>query len=428
MLGQQPFISFNKSIYRIISILFFVSFLLQVVVGSIIVYESALKDSRDYVLTSIKRIENDINYSNGKWNLYRYNADPNAADTYPIYILGSDGYVVDRWKPVFGYLDTSDFKHLITFTTPQTINTPTNQKWRMYSKLVTGSNNAVIGVITVSYFNPTDDNTSVDTKISNEADIIASKIIVKNDQITNISIDPRDLNYDVAYQVVDQYNKILAKSNNSNSIDRIPNFIDSSYVGNLIDNPGFQQIQDNKTSEKFIVYATPLTDSNNDTVGVLVVGKSISFIDNILVNYIISKLIYGFIITVVFATFALWVIRRYLNKYLRENRFKEEEIKKISFNKASSTIYIDDLEIAIPYATNQYTLCATLFSAPRKHWETDELLEKFGEHELENNWRKVYDTMLIVNKKVSQYASIKLIISKDKVYQLNPQLLSKILV
>ena len=428
MLEKQPFLSFNKSIYRIISVLFFVSFLLQVIVGSIIVYESALKDSRDYVLTSVKRIENDINYSNGKWNLYRYNADPNAADTYPIYILGSDGYVVDRWKPVFGYLDTSDFKHLITFTTPQTINTPTNQEWRIYSKLITGSNSEVIGVITVSYFNPADNNTTVDTKITEEANTIASKITIKNDQITNVSVDPRELNYDVAYQVVDQYNKILAKSNNSNSIDRIPNFIDSSYVGSAIDNPGFQQIQDNKTHEKFIVYATPLTDSNNDIVGVLVVGKSISFIDNILVNYVISKLIYGFIITVVFATFALWVIRRYLNKYLRENRLKEEEIKKISFNKASSTIYIDDIEIAIPYATNQYTLCVSLFSAPKKHWETDELLEKFGEHELENNWRKVYDTVLIVNKKVSQYANIKLIISKDKVYQLNPQLLTKILV
>lgn len=428
MLEKQPFLSFNKSIYRIISVLFFVSFLLQVIVGSIIVYESALKDSRDYVLTSVKRIENDINYSNGKWNLYRYNADPNAADTYPIYILGSDGYVVDRWKPVFGYLDTSDFKHLITFTTPQTINTPTNQEWRIYSKLITGSNSEVIGVITVSYFNPADNNTTVDTKITEEANTIASKITIKNDQITNVSVDPRELNYDIAYQVVDQYNKILAKSNNSNSIDRIPNFIDSSYVGSAIDNPGFQQIQDNKTHEKFIVYATPLTDSNNDIVGVLVVGKSISFIDNILVNYVISKLIYGFIITVVFATFALWVIRRYLNKYLRENRLKEEEIKKISFNKASSTIYIDDIEIAIPYATNQYTLCVSLFSAPKKHWETDELLEKFGEHELENNWRKVYDTVLIVNKKVSQYANIKLIISKDKVYQLNPQLLTKILV
>lgn len=425
---QQQFAALNKDIYKIIAGIFFLFFLLQLIAGSYIVYQSAMKDSKDYVVAGAKRIKDDIIYSNGAWNIYRYTTDPNAADTYPIYILASDGYIVDRWKPIYGYLDVSDFKHLVAYITPQTINTPTNQKWRMFSKQLVGNNNIIVGVITVSYFNPPDENiSSIDTRLMEETNMLASHVFIKNDQIDAHAIEQKELSYDIAYQIVDQYNKIVAKNNNSSSIDRIPNFIDSSYVGDLLDHSGFQQIQDTKTKEKFIVYSLPITDSNNNTAGVLVVGKSISFIDKLLRNYIISKLIFGFIITVIATTYAVWSIQRYLNKHLKENKIKEDTIKKIRFNEASSTLYIDDLEIAIPYATNQHVLCVSLFSSPKKHWETDELLEKFGEGDYKKNWRKVYDTMLIVNKKVSQIADIKLITSRDKTYQLNPSLINKIL-
>jgi hypothetical protein len=103
-----------------------------------------IKQTQDNLQLSVKRIKEDVLFENGKWNMYKYNADPNLPDTYPLYILATDGFVIDRWKPVKGYLDVSDFKHLLMFNSPQTITTPTNQSWRIFSKPIYNKNSDIL--------------------------------------------------------------------------------------------------------------------------------------------------------------------------------------------------------------------------------------------------------------------------------------------
>ena len=62
-----------------------------------------------------------------------------------------------------------------------------------------------------------------------------------------------------------------------------------------------------------------------------------------------------------------------------------------------------------------------LFSKPTKRWETDELLDRFGEDPELENGRKVYDAMISVNKKVSKVIPLKLILNQNKTYQLNQE-------
>lgn len=80
---------------------------------------------------------------------------------------------------------------------------------------------------------------------------------------------------------------------------------------------------------------------------------------------------------------------------------------------------INDITIPVPYATNQYYFCVALFSNPSKRWESDELLKKFGEHDL-TEWHKVYDAMKTMNNRVTHIVSEKLFILKNKTYQINP--------
>jgi len=170
---------------------------------------------------------------------------------------------------------------------------------------------------------------------------------------------------------------------------------------------------------------TPLIDANNNVTGVIVVGRSISYIFEIIRNFTIAEFCTGLIFLIVFSFTAIIVVRKHVI-YTRTMPVPEKsEVHHISFDKKAGSIVLDHEEIIIPYATNQYYLCDTLFSNPKRRWELDELLEKFGEQDL-TNWRKVYDAMVIINKKIAQYMDEKLIVVKDKTYQINPKLLPKL--
>src|SRR5262245_51378056 len=81
--------------------IFFVFYILQLFIGGIIVYFVAKNQTRSYLNNLIERAKEDISYSNGKWNMQRYNADPYMEDN-PTYIVDTNGYVLDRWLPVHG--------------------------------------------------------------------------------------------------------------------------------------------------------------------------------------------------------------------------------------------------------------------------------------------------------------------------------------
>lgn len=97
----------------------------------------------------------------------------------------------------------------------------------------------------------------------------------------------------------------------------------------------------------------------------------------------------------------------------------------VKYDKEKSTISANNKEITIPYATNQSNFCEALFQKPKKRWENDELLDKFGDNTGGTDVkRQPYDAMIAINKKVSNELGISdLIISSNKTFQLNPKYL-----
>jgi hypothetical protein len=414
---------YEKSLAKNIFATFASFFLLQFIIGAIIIYSVIIGQTKQYLQQTSQRVSEDIIYTNGAWDIRRYNADPNLPDTYPLYIFSADGYVIDRWKPIHGLLDTSDVKHLLLYQQPQTISAPTNQSWRIVSAPYQYKNQT-LGIITASYINPSASNTAaIDTKLLQAIDIIRSKITVKNNNIDTSNLDPRDVSYDIAFQVSDKFNRIILKNNNNNSIDRIPNYIDTSYVRDAVNNSGVKQIYDKTNGQTFLLVTKPLYDADHNILGVIVIGKAITYLYTILNQYLFYQTLFGLTL---FIFICLLTIRlRNIYRRKTESIVPKPKIRKISFLKNESILQIDETKIPIAYASNQYYLCEAVFTHPQRRWETDELLEMFGEEIIGVNWRKVYDAMAMVNKKASSILGTKLIINRDKTYQLNPDLASK---
>jgi len=87
---------------------------------------------------------------------------------------------------------------------------------------------------------------------------------------------------------------------------------------------------------------------------------------------------------------------------------------------------INDQQVQLTYATNQYYFCQALFASLKKKWENDELLEKFGEDFDKDGWRKVYDAMAEINRKTAPFLTEKLVVIDNKTYRINPHLAAKI--
>jgi DNA-binding response OmpR family regulator len=164
----------------------------------------------------------------------------------------------------------------------------------------------------------------------------------------------------------------------------------------------------------------------------VIVARSIS--PNLVV--LRSLILFDLLAGVILAPFAIWAAARY-QRYTVTGPFKPPaasepsilstaEITSIRFDKPNCTLHINEHQLLFTYASNQYYLCAALLGAPRKKWAIDELLEKLGEHDYHKSWRKVYDATAAINKKVAQIAGTKLIVTNNKTYQVNPELVKKI--
>ncbi len=405
----------------LISKIFFILggiFLLSLVFTGFILYQISLFQAQSTLAQTVQRIRDDVRFAGGKWELSRYDADPNIQADGPVYILGSDGSVIDRWKPIHGFLDTSDIKHLLAYQTPQTITTTAQQQWRIYSQPILNKKQA-IGVITVAIFNPSLESDTTDQRLLETADLLAGRLTIRDNSIQIGHIDIRDISYDISFQVVDQFNKIIAKNNNTNSIDRIPNFIDPSYIGNLLESPTQQTISDSVTKEKFLFMSSPII-ANGNVVGVIAVGKSITSIYSLIKTFLFM---YCFFLSLLLlgTTYGMYrAIRSHLSPLTAKKLLNE--IKRIVFDKKTGVVTIDNSSVSIPIATNQFYVCEALFSNPKKHFESDEILDRFGEHEF-GNVRKIYDAIITINKKLAPLIGAKLIVIQGKRYQLNPQLL-----
>lgn len=404
-----------------------ISYILLVLIGSGAIYYVYIEDTETAINWMIQRISDDITYANGGWDNATYMSDSAIPGRFRVSIFTTDGAVIERWRPIAGFLDTSDFKRLMEYEKPQTVQAITNQEWRMYSKPIKNKNNDTIGVITTSYFAPSESTINeIDKKLEDVATYVSKLIIVDNDEINAEKVSSRLTPYDISFQIVDQYNRIVYKDRNANSNNQTPDFIDPSYVKKEIHNTSPRQIQDGNSGNRILVISKPIINGNNTPVGVIVVGTTIESLYTILKGYFLVVTL-----GIIPISFGIWIIiSRYITKHsskgIQTKLLKASEVKRIVFSKHDGTLQINEHTIQMTYATNQYYMCLTLFSSPKKKWENDELLEKFGEENSKNGWRKVYDAMSAINSKTAGYMTEKLIVIDNKTYKINPLLVNKI--
>jgi hypothetical protein len=400
--------------------------LILILFGSVVTYQNSLVNARNYLLMTTQRVKEDIKYANGSWDTSQYNSDTVIPDVNPLYVIASDGFVIERWKPINGFLDVAEFSRLLSYDKPETIKTITNENWRIYSKPIVSDGN-VVGVINVSFYKPENsDLVKIDSLLKTTVSLIKSELSVNQDNIYVGKIDARQIPYLITFQIVNRFNELLFHNDNTSSVSRSPSFIDSSYVENMLSGKQEQYIQDSVTHKNYLVRTTPILDPKNNVVGIIVAGSPITpfstyFYNNRLISVFISLLLLFGLQPVI-----LLMTKKYRQKVIDEITIKSTNKMpdSIMFKKETSTLSIDNYEIQIPYSTYQYYFCKILFSKPQKRWETDEIIEKFGEEFNTKNWRKVYDTMVLLNKKTSIVLSNKLFIVEDKTFKINPYYLS----
>lgn len=403
------------TIFLKISLFFLFLFFQQILISYLFIRQVTLKEREGSLNTAIARVKKDLQYRNGKWSTDLYNSDPdtptpNSVNPFPLYVITADGFVIGRSRPIKGFLDSSDFKHFLSFQIPQTVNTPTNENWRVLSKPIIKEGNT-LGVIMVSYYNPVPELLNdIDPRLKDNVEKISNTIIVSNNNIDISRLDARSIPYDISYEVVDRFNQIIVVDG------RTPSFIDVSYVASEM-NAGERIITDQKTGEPFLVISKPLTDTYGASSGIVVAGLSIINLQSVLRNFIIFSIVTGLLLTLPLTVFGIYLFRKELLLLLKnvKNNSTEKKITKIYFDKKNSILGFNNKKIEVQYASNQYYLVDALFSNPKKRWEQDELLSRFGEDKIAENTRKIYDAMLNVNKKIG----VKLIVYKDKRYRMN---------
>lgn len=406
-------------------------FLAHMTIGGLAIYHSYLNYEEAAIDVILDRVERDISFDNGTWDLSKYDANSLIPDKFRLYVFSADGYIVDRWRPISGFMDLSDLKYLLNFQDPQTVRSVANQDWRIYSLPILNSSDNVLGVVTVAYHSTSEQNLAgVDQRLRDTAHAIMGNLLINGNQIDTSAIVRRDIPFDISFQVVDQFNHLLIYNSNANSMNRIPGFIDPSYVRAEMDNTHAKKVKAARGTTTYLVKSRTLT-SGDQALGVVIAAQSIANLYRILLIYAVTSFLASLLLTglswrllsKVVATTRQQTLQAVTN-YQKPLAF--EEIKSIIFAKKNSLLQINGQEIKISYATNQYYLCLALFASPKKKWETDELIDKFGEEPSKNSWRKVYDTMAAINAKTAAIMEPKLILVSNKTYQINPALLPKL--
>lgn len=411
----------NRKLFFAILLCLIVLFFVQITSGYFFIRLTSLTSIDNSLIAFIDRIKHDLIYTGNSWDMRKYNADPlapypNSPNPFPLYIITNDGYVIERSRPIIGYLDASNFAHLRTYKdASQTIVSPTNEKWRVYSRLIFNATK-VIGVVGVAYYNPQPQLLpEIDAKLNETLGYITSHVRYKNNQIVLDNFDVRNVLYDVSFEIVDTYNRTILNNGRS------PSYIDASYISQEFSHLGRRIIQDSKTGEKYLIHSSILYDNNHNPISLIVAGKSVTSVFSLLKEYVLSASFLSLILTVPFAVSVIFLFHK--SSLHVDDQEKEQIIPhKIWFDKEESAIHIDEAKFIIPYASNQFYLVDALFSNTRKRWEHDELLETFGETTDVVNARKMYDAMLAVNKKLN----MKLFTYRNKTFLITKEYRDKI--
>lgn len=408
---------------------FIIAYSASTAVGFFAVRHIFLQQTERELKTFTGRVAQGLTYKNGTWDTSRYAADPqtphpsgSSGFSTPLYIISTDGFVIERNSPINGVLDTSDFNHLNAFTKPQTIKLITNDQWRLYSKPIS-QNGKTLGIVVVGLYHPEKYIPTVaDQKLNTTIEYLLSKSTVKNGEINISEVDLRNIDYDVSFEIVTNYNKVLLNNG------RMPTFIDKSYVHNELKNGiSTRTVTDTAHRMDYMVVSQTLYDDSHNAAGVVVAARPLDFIQNVIVKALWIVLGFGILI----AADLGFILYRMIAKTSRElpdfyaSLSKNKPLPQmISFDVASGGLTIDGTTISLPLSSNQYMLCKTIFSDIQKRWTARELLSAFSSGGTDS--RKVYDAMILTNKKVESVLPIRLIDVHEKTYYLNPDLASKV--
>jgi hypothetical protein len=394
-------------------VFFLLIFILPVLVTYIFIRQAAVSEIEKSLSVTIENIRKDILYDNGKWDVAAYNSDfgsksSNPLNESPLYVITTDGFIIDRSNLIAGFLDSVDFKHLLTYTSPQTITTPTNEVWRIIATPIR-NNGKIIGIVTVSYYSPNIElYEEIDQKLKESVSSIGLQIKVDGGKVNLKSVKIRNIPADISYLVATNFNQVIIVNG------RIPRYLDVSYIAPEL-MVRRRIVADVNTQEEFLVLSKTLTDNKGLPVGIIIVGRSLKNLSHILHNYVLFSLLSSLTIGLPLVMLAAFLLKKGFLELIKND--SRPAFKIIFFDRKKSVIQIDRTQILVPYSSNQYYLCEAIFSSPNKLWENDELLERFGEQEMGGKTRKIYDAMLAINKRVG----FRLIFHKEKTYRFNPE-------
>ena len=399
-------------------------FFLIAIVGTTI-YFSLINQAKSNLEETASLVRQDLIVNDGRWDVSLYNSNNSIPNSNPLYIITSEGFVIERSRPIHGLLDLSRYSNINQYLFPTTVETVTNESWRALANPIL-SGEQPVGVIFATFYKPEEkDLVDIDKALQDVVEKIRASIKVNGDTIDISGIDSRKLPYSISYQIVNRFNKVLYQSNNINSVTRMPAFIDRSYVENQLKTAQFREVRDDITHTKYLTLTTPLLNEKNLIIGIIVTGVSIELIHSIITNFLIISLLTGGFILIVFIPVSYILIKKVQKS--KSRGIKQKPLQKlITFAKSDCKLTVDGTEIEIPYSSYQYYFCQALFQKPHKKWEADELLEIFGEKDFgSEKWRKVYDTMVALNKKTTHLVD-KLFIVRNKRYSLSTQLVTTV--
>jgi len=380
---------------------------------------------------TVARVESDQIYKDNRWDTTGYvNDDQMPTSSGPLYIITSDGFVIERYSAINGFLDTSRFEYALSFTTPQTITTPANEVWRMYSKPIT-KNNVTVGTVIVGYYQPDSEATqNIDKQLVTGANQLVSEITVDNNSQINVqNIDSRSISVFLSYGIVDQFNKSLESSGPPPGyIDRVDGGILANYQSGKM-----ESVKDSKTGELFQIYMKPITDSTGKVAGYIVAASSLKQVNQVLRYQLIFTGIAGGTIAVLTILLLAYLLRHELAKMAEEIKGRLQKGLSLPggksgliFDPDKSIIRFEDKTIKVPYDSLQYEICKVLFSKPQKRWELDEIMDKMGEEYSDEMpkkvWRKFYDAVRLLNEKSKQDLGANIIIAESKTFRVNAQI------
>jgi len=411
-------------------------FLLYLVVNYLYLRWALNKDIISGLARTDDKIVSDLAYKNGRWDTSSYVNDNQISQTNPLYVITTDGFIIDREQPISGLLDTSDFKFNSSFPKPTTITSPAGEEWRIYSNGIM-KDDTVVGAVTVGYYEPEQSALAdIDRQLVSAADTISSQVIISSNGIDTSKITAKNVNIKVSYEIVDKFNHALQ------SVGGLPSYIDRSYVSEWLMEK-YTTVKEQNTGALFLVYSKPILDVSKTPIGIVVAGFPLAQINNTLQKQLIFSSVSGVIDVLTMCILLVYLLRKEISaliekasRVVQKTFYVSQRSGSFGFDKDTGIVYLTERKMEIPVKSKQYYICKLMFSKPNKNWENDEIMDKLPPEILEveagdmydnpdtdiirKRARMIYDSIRLLNEKSNKFFGLNLILLQGGTYRINP--------